>query len=833
MTGYNEYVQQCIEPDWSSHYIDYSTIKQRLSSFRSRRRHFTQLVDSSDLSGYLALEDYQQLLGASSTNNEDASSYFQYGNYVDAEDALQRLYIAERREFSSLLEQQISNAAIFYDGTLLQRVRELIASGEFDEAASQLLEVVAFVTVNIITFRQLLIRYDGFYRSFSGMPLNEWHLQRSVLATTHPVHDLFRLEGVDKLEKEIILGLQQQANDEENQLKEQDFSIQMQGFLHLLEKTDRSLNKAKAGHMIFRDRVTTFWIKIRQYLAFGFQRRGIMMMDGPRSSSTLRGRHLKQEIEAIGRWKQTKEFDHFNKMQGSTSFKQNLMEINPENVFPLLLNLLACFFFMMNNYIIEPSSAYYAEALGTSDAISGIMIGLAPWFAMISSVVYSFWTNSNYKHPILFAGMLQFIGNLLYANAYSYQSVGMCLLGRAITGLGAPRVINRRYVADATPFCLRTAASAAFAMATAIGAATGPAIAILLDSVGEFEFSLPFLKAQQFNGMTGPGYLMSLIWLIYTIIILFFFGEPVRSGLEELKQREEMVERSSKQDSLLGRRASSINRDGKVVRLLDEARGNDEGHETSSSSEEDFDQGDAYFDQTTSDGTKADDTNESADKSNGGYCSCMKNITRPVIICMSLIFMKRISLEAIVGSTSIITKNRYGWSIKNVGTLHLCNGIIVIPVSILSGYLSTSYEDRYMALCCLSITLLGMSFLFDPTDLFDHVTSYTYNESPFSVGPHRYITGSLLAFSGIEACESFVASLMSKVVPSALAQGTFNSGLLATLVGTGGRAFGDLFITCMGLISIRNLLNLLIIPGATLVATSIALILWNYELLGV
>jgi len=458
------------------------------------------------------------------------------------------------------------------------------------------------------------------------------------------------------------------------------------------------------------------------------------------------------------------------------------------------------------------------------------MIGLAPWFAMISSVVYSFWTNSNYKHPILFAGMLQFIGNLLYANAYSYQSVGMCLLGRAITGLGAPRVINRRYVADATPFCLRTAASAAFAMATALGAAAGPGIAILLDSIGEFEFSLPFLKAQQFNGMTGPGYLMSLIWLIYTVIILFFFGEPVRSGLEELKQREEMAERSSKQDSLLGRRSSSMIRDGNTVRrtLTEEM---DEGFEPkySSSSEEDFDQ-------TPSDDAKADNTNESmdaSDKSKSGYCSCMKNITRPVIICMSLIFMKRISLEAIVGSTSIITKNRYGWSIKNVGMLHLVNGIIVIPVSILSGYLSTSYEDRYMALWCLSITLFGMCFLFDPTDLFDHETSYTYNESPLSVGPHSYITGSLIAFSGIEACESFVASLMSKVVPSALAQGTFNSGLLSTLVGTGGRAVGDLFITCMGLISLRNLLNLLIIPGATLVATSIALILWNYELLGV
>ena len=482
-----------------------------------------------------------------------------------------------------------------------------------------------------------------------------------------------------------------------------------------------------------------------------------------------------------------------------------------------------CFDYIFNHLIFhlliiiisEPSSAYYAEALGTSDALSGIMIGLAPWFAMISSVVYSFWTNSNYKQPILFAGMLQFIGNLLYANAYSYQSVGMCLLGRAITGLGAPRVINRRYVADATPFCLRTAASAAFAMATAIGAAAGPGIAILLDSVDEFEFSLPFLATQYFNGMTGPGYLMSLIWLIYTIIIFFFFGEPVRSGLAELRQREEKA-KSAKQESLLG--TISVEADTEELDV-------DETSYSSSLGED--------YEQNRGDEAMFKNTTDSSEKGTNGYCSCMKNITRPVIICMSLIFMKRISLEAIVGSTSIITKNRYGWSIKNVGTLHLVNGIIVIPVSILSGYLSTSYEDRYMSLWCLSVTLFGMLFLFDPTDLLDHETSYTYNDSPFAVGPKAYITGSLIAFSGIEACESFVASLMSKVVPSALAQGTFNSGLLATLVGTGGRAVGDLFITCMGLLSIRNLLNLLIIPGASLVGVSIALILWNYDLLGV
>ena len=209
-------------------------------------------------------------------------------------------------------------------------------------------------------------------------------------------------------------------------------------------------------------------------------------------------------------------------------------------------------------------------------------------------------------------------------------------------------------------------------------------------------------------------------------------------------------------------------------------------------------------------------------------------MTGPTALCMSLIFMKRIALESIVGSTSIVTKNRYGWTIQNVGTLHLVNGMIVIPISIVSGWLSKHYQDRQLATWFLVITVVGMLFLVDVSDIADHETSEDYNEDSFwAVGPHKYIAGSIVAFSGIEACESFVASLMSKVVPSALAVGTFNSGLLATLVGTSGRAVGDLFITLMGLISIRNLLNALVIPGLCLMVLSILLIRRNYDSLSV
>lgn len=36
---------------------------------------------------------------------------------------------------------------------------------------------------------------------------------------------------------------------------------------------------------------------------------------------------------------------------------------------------------------------------------------------------------------------------------------------------------------------------------------------------------------------------------------------------------------------------------------------------------------------------------------------CLKHITHAVIMCISLLFMKCIALESIVGTTSIITKN--------------------------------------------------------------------------------------------------------------------------------------------------------------------------------
>ena len=248
-----------------------------------------------------------------------------------------------------------------------------------------------------------------------------------------------------------------------------------------------------------------------------------------------------------------------------------------------------------------------------------------------------------------------------------------------------------------------------------------------------------------------PGFLMAFLWIIHITLLFFYFNEPNRVGLEELKQKEfrrENIEEEKLNNKEAGQTIESCLSDDYESERL---------------------------------GLKEIEKKE---EPNEGAFSCFKHITFAVRICMTLIFIKRITLESVMGSTSILTKNRYGWNVKSVGVLQFINGLLVIPLSILSGWSSQYYEDRYLMLWLLSIATGAIFSLIDFSDLMNH-DNETYNEgSFFAVGQVRYIIANFVAFGSIEACESFVASALSKVVPSALASGTFNSGLLTTLVGT-------------------------------------------------
>ena len=119
---------------------------------------------------------------------------------------------------------------------------------------------------------------EGFYRSFSGMPWNEWNLQRSVPAATHPVHEFFESwKGWRSWKKKFYRNYSSSNNNNKLTIipmmmwrsiysKNKTFPYKCKGFYtYSKRQIDHSTRQYVAGHLVFRDRIATFWIKIRQF----------------------------------------------------------------------------------------------------------------------------------------------------------------------------------------------------------------------------------------------------------------------------------------------------------------------------------------------------------------------------------------------------------------------------------------------------------------------------------------------------------------------------------------------------------------------------------------
>lgn len=359
--------------------------------------------------------------------------------------------------------------------------------------------------------------------------------------------------------------------------------------------------------------------------------------------------------------------------------------------------------------------------------------------------------------------------------------------------------MNRRYIADTTPLAYRTSVNAAFGTATAMGAALGPATAIMIDSV-EVQFDVPLYGTVYFNGMTGPGFIMCGLWMVFTIVLALTFEEPERTGLEEQKKKEMEEARVSALGGAPGVLEMSELGDSSRRGTLDVAGSDEFVAERPPMTTA---QGSAtpYLDDSfncTGDNpglcigsdpfNDDEDTGATTNPPKDTICSqlmfVLRNLTVPVRICMFLLFSKMFTVESVISAASMVTKNRYGWHVQQVGVLGTIVGCLTIPISIFIGWVSQYREDRVLMLYLMTFATLGMGLLVDVTDFVDTDTVYYNKGNALAVGPHRYVAGYLLVFCSVQAFDGVVGSVLSKVIPTALATGTLNSGLLATIVGT-------------------------------------------------
>lgn len=448
----------------------------------------------------------------------------------------------------------------------------------------------------------------------------------------------------------------------------------------------------------------------------------------------------------------------------------------------------------------------YVNRLGAYDAMSGTLIGMMPLAAFVSSIPYSMWTNYSFRQPFIMSCCMLIIGNMLYSLADQFGVVWVALVGRFIAGLGAPKCIIRRYMADTTPVSLRTSVNAGFGMVVAAGSAMGPAMAILLNRI-EYTLYVRPVGLVTLNGLTLPGYFMACLWFTFGVIVLLTFEEPHREGLLEQKEMEARGATPFSPSSTSVSEGSNANDELSSVISCESARG------------------------------VANISRSWADSNLPRWMIRLgiffDLITLPVRICLGLLLCKVFVIESLVSSTSALTKNRYGWQVLQVGKLGFSNGVLVIPFSVLVGRLSMTHQDHVLMKWLVSLGCFGMFLLIDLSDLVATPTRRYNAGHVLAVSPKRYILGYFLSYLSIQAFEGVIGSTLSKVIPTALASGTFNSGLLATLVDTFGRTCGDLFISAAGFLSLRQLMNLLFVPGFAIMLTCLVIIERCRDLLSV
>lgn len=85
---------------------------------------------------------------------------------------------------------------------------------------------------------------------------------------------------------------------------------------------------------------------------------------------------------------------------------------------------------MVNYYLFAPTANLYTEALGMSRASSGNVLAMTPVASFTFAVLLSWWSNKSFKSPIIAGSVLILFGDIFYALAYDFNSVGLLLTGR-------------------------------------------------------------------------------------------------------------------------------------------------------------------------------------------------------------------------------------------------------------------------------------------------------------------------------------------------------------------------------------------------------------------
>ncbi|GAB0495835.1 hypothetical protein MMPV_007142 [Pyropia vietnamensis] len=157
---------------------------------------------------------------------------------------------------------------------------------------------------------------------------------------------------------------------------------------------------------------------------------------------------------------------------------------------------------------------------------------------------------------------------------------------------------------------------------------------------------------------------------------------------------------------------------------------------------------------------------------------------RGVLLCLWVYFIIKVAAELLVASAGTVTV-AFGWEAGAVGAFLAALGLLMFPAAALGSALlrAADYDDRRPLFWTLIVLGVGCVAII-PLPWVDG--SYT---------SAHYVVAAVIIFVSSNLVEAHAMALLVDTMPTCLAKGTLNGGLLSTEAGMLGRAMGDIGVT--------------------------------------
>ena len=177
--------------------------------------------------------------------------------------------------------------------------------------------------------------------------------------------------------------------------------------------------------------------------------------------------------------------------------------------------------------------------------LSGLIISMIPLGSLISMLYSFFLVQKSYKILMILSSVLSTFGNSLFLLGIHDVSITFLCLGALVIGCSLNTTVHRKYLLYFIPKRKLNKYLLYFKLTILTGNSSGPLLSFICLSL----FGNYYKKNKLFNEYSFPSWLTFFSSVIFLMIIIAIFSEPLRNGFEVYAKGQTPIDTVRRQDS--------------------------------------------------------------------------------------------------------------------------------------------------------------------------------------------------------------------------------------------------------------------------------------------